>query len=98
MTDLPDIPHATDRWRAAIEALEGIVQTTSVEAKSACEIDPAEAEEVRRLIMIRIAARRRSSLPAAGVRPGIVMPPKPLAELNRPTPDPPLLARPPWRE
>jgi hypothetical protein len=99
MTDRSDIPNATDRWRAAIEALEGMVQATSLEAKSVYEIDPAEAEEVRHLIMIRIAARRRSSLPAARVHcPGIVMPPKPLAELNRPTRDGPLLARPPWRE
>ena len=103
MTDLPDIPDATDRWRAAIKALEEIVQTASNEAKSASEIDPAEAEEVRHLIMVRIATRRRSALPASWVRrPGIVMPhgadPEPAAELKEGRLDQRLPSRPVWRE
>jgi hypothetical protein len=94
MTRIRDKSNPIARWRATIEALEAVVLSAANEA----EINPAEAEEVRHLIMIRIAARRRSSLPAAWPGPRIVMPPKPLAELNGPTPDRPLLARPPWRE
>jgi hypothetical protein len=68
MTDFPDKPDTTDRWRATIEALEAIVLAAPDEP----EIDPAEAEEVRRLVMVQAARRRRNTLPAAWVRqPGI---------------------------
>jgi hypothetical protein len=78
MTDLPDTPNTTDHWRAVIGALEAIVEAGCDEALSAAEIDAAEADEVRRLIAVRIATTRRSALPEAWVRrPGIVMPPTP---------------------
>jgi hypothetical protein len=59
MTDFRDKPDATDRWRATIKALEAIVLTASHEP----EIDPAEAEEVRRLVMVRTARRRSNTRP-----------------------------------
>jgi hypothetical protein len=69
MTDSRDRPDATARWRATIEALEAIVLAAADEP----EIDPTEAEEVRRLVMVRTAQRRRNTLPAAWVRrPGIL--------------------------
>jgi hypothetical protein len=68
MTDFRDKPDTTDCWRATIEALEAIVLAGPDEP----EIDPTEAEEVRRLVMVRTAQRRRNTLPAAWVRrPGI---------------------------
>jgi hypothetical protein len=59
MTDFRDKPDATDRWRATIDALEAIVLIASDEP----EIDPAEAEEVRRLLMVRTARRGRNTRP-----------------------------------
>jgi hypothetical protein len=64
MTDFRDRPDATNRWRAMIEALEEVVLAASDEAPT----NPAEAEEVRRLVMVRTAPRRRDTLPAAWVR------------------------------
>ena len=63
MTDLRDKPDAITRWRATVEALEALVQA----APEAEEIEPAEAEKVRRLIRIRVAAARSNNLPAAWV-------------------------------
>jgi hypothetical protein len=69
MTDFRDRPDTTNRWRATIEALEAIVLAAPDEP----EIDPAEAEEVRRLVMVQAARRRRNTLRAAWVRqPGIL--------------------------
>ena len=57
------------RWRALIDALEAV----TLAATDALEIDPAEAEEVRRLSTMRLAAARRDNLPAVWTRrPGIV--------------------------
>ena len=63
MTDFRDKPDAITQWRATVEALEALVQA----APEAEEIDPAEAEKVRRLIRIRVAAARSNNLPAAWV-------------------------------
>jgi hypothetical protein len=69
MTDFRDRPDTTNRWRATIEALEAIVLAAPDEP----EIDPTEAEEVRRLVMVQAARQRRNTLPAAWVRqPGIL--------------------------
>src|SRR5271169_4290404 len=69
MTDFHDRPDATDRWRATIEALEAVVLAAPDES----EVDLATAEEVRRLVMVRTARRRRDTLPAAWARrPGIL--------------------------
>jgi hypothetical protein len=69
MTDVRDRPDVTDRWRATVEALEAVV----LAAPDGPEIDPAEAEEVRRLVIVQTARRRRNTLPAAWVRrPGIL--------------------------
>jgi hypothetical protein len=59
MTDFRDKPDATDRWRATIDALEAVVLT----APDGPEIDPAEAEDVRRLVMVQTARRRRKHPP-----------------------------------
>jgi hypothetical protein len=64
MTDFRDGPNATNRWRAMIDALEGVVLAAPDEPA----IDPAEAEEVRRLVMVRTASWRRDALPAAWAR------------------------------
>jgi hypothetical protein len=47
-----------------IEALEEVVLTAPDEPA----IDPAEAEEVRQLVMVRTAPQRRDALPAAWTR------------------------------
>jgi hypothetical protein len=84
MTDIRDPLDPIARWRALIDAVEGI----ALAATDAPEIDPAEAKEVRRLITMRLAARR-NSLPAAWTgRPGIV---------PRLVPDPRANAAPPDR-
>ena len=59
MTDFRDKPDATDRWHATIEALEAVV----LAAPDGPEIDPAEAEEVGRLVMVRTARRRCNTRP-----------------------------------
>jgi hypothetical protein len=64
MIDFRDRPSATNRWRAMIDALEEVVLAAPDEPA----IDPAEAEEVRRLVMVRTAQRRRDTLPAAWAR------------------------------
>jgi len=105
MTDFRDRPDAADRWRATIEALEALVQAAPEQAG----IDPSEADEVRRLIMMRLAAARPNNLPAAWVRrpeivPQIVPdaePPPKAAEPDEPTPrspDPAARPRPAWHE
>jgi hypothetical protein len=105
MTDFRDRPDTTNRWRAIIEALEAIVLAAPDEP----EIDPAEAEEVRRLVMVRTAHRRRNNLPAAWVRrPGILPQIVPDAEptpkttgpdeRTLPAPHPPAHPGPAWRE
>ena len=69
MTDIHDRLDPIARWRALIDALEGV----TLAATGAPELDPGEAEEVRRLITMRLAAARRNSLPAAWTRrPGVV--------------------------
>ncbi len=104
MTELHDKPDATDRWRATIEALEAVVLTPPDEP----EIDPVDAEEVRRLVLLQ-TARRRNTLPAAWARrPGILPQIVPNAEPapdptgpdepTPPSPDRPLSLRPAWRE
>jgi len=104
MTDFRDGPDLTERWRATVEALEALVQAAPEE-----EIDTAEADEVRRLITMRVAAARRNKLPAAWVRrPGIGLPTPPEAgatgeATDRPeppprAPHPPAHPRPAWRE
>jgi hypothetical protein len=80
MTDFRDRPDTTDHWRATIEVLEAIVLAAPDEP----EIDSAEADEVRRLVMVRTARRRRDTLPAAWTRrPGMLLQMVPDAE---PTP------------
>ena len=98
MTKFHDEPDAIDRWRATIEALEAVVLAD-------CDTPDtdAAAEEIRRLIMVLLASRRRSPLPAAWVRrPGIVMPPvaepEPAPELKEQRLDQPPPVRPVWRE
>lgn len=69
MTGIRDRSDPTARWRATIDAVEAVLQAAADEP----EIDPTEAEEVRRLVTMRLAAARRNNLPAAwAVRPGIV--------------------------
>ena len=87
MTEFHDDPDAIDRWRATIKALEAVVLAEGDEPEPDQDTDAAAAEEVRRLIMVLLASRRRSPLPAAWVRrPGIVMPaaadPEPAPELK----------------
>jgi hypothetical protein len=103
MTDRPDTPNATHRWRAVIRALEAIVEKGCDEVQSAAEIDATEVDEVQRLIALRIATTRRSSLPEAWTRrAGIVMPPTPDSEpaldINGQAPDRPPWSRPVLRE
>lgn len=75
MTDFRKIPDAADRWRATIGALEEIVLAGCGEPQTEPQVDSAAAEDVRRLVMLRLAAQRRRALPAAWVRrPGIVLP------------------------
>lgn len=105
MTDLRDKPDAIERLCATLDALEAVVLTSA----DAPEIDPAEAEEVRRLVLLQTARRRRNTLPAAWVRrPGILPQLVPGAEPapdetrpDEPTPPSPdrlLPLRPAWRE
>ena len=70
MTDFRDRPDTTDRWRATIEALEAVV----LRAADVPEIDPAEAEEVRRLVMVQTAWRRRNTLAASWARRRGILP------------------------
>jgi hypothetical protein len=103
MTDFRDRPNATNRWRAVIDALEEVVLTAPDEPAT----DPAEAEEVRRLVMVRTAPRRRDTLPAAWARRGflrqVVPDPEPAhttctGKRTLPSPERPARAPPPWRE
>jgi hypothetical protein len=105
MTDNRDRSDPIARWRATIDALEAIVEAAPDEP----EIDPAEANEVRRLVMVRTAGRRRNTLPAAWARrPGTVphLVPDSAAtpvttERTEPTPPSPPLPqrpRPAWHE
>ena len=105
MTDFRDKPDATDRWHATIEALEAVV----LAAPDGPEIDPAEAEEVRRLVMVRTARRRRNTLPAAwarrpGILPQIVPEAEPTPKATGPdeptprSPDQPVPFPPAWHE
>jgi hypothetical protein len=101
MTEFRDNPDAAERWRATIEALEAVVLGECDEPDS--DADAAAAEEIRRLIMVLLAGRRRSPLPAAWVRrPGIVMPsaadPEPAPELKEQRLDRPPPHRPGWCE
>jgi hypothetical protein len=97
MTDFRDKPDAITQWRATVEALEALVQA----APEAEEIDPAEAEEVRHLIRIRVAAARSNNLPAAWVPRCEIAATAETAEGRKQTPQPPqprLHLRPAWRE
>jgi hypothetical protein len=102
MTKFHDDPDAIDRWRAMVEALEAVVLADGAALDPDRDIDAA-AEETRRLIMVLLASRRRSPLPATWVRrPGIVMPPaadpERVPELKEQRLDEPPLSRPVWRE
>jgi hypothetical protein len=87
-----------------IDALEEVVLAAPDEPAT----DPAEAEEVGRLVMVRTAPLRRDTLSAAWVRrPGLlrqVVPdakPAPATGAGKPTPpapERPAPAPPPWRE
>ena len=105
MTNFRDKPDATDRWHATIEALEAVVLT----APDGPEIYPAEAEEVRRLVMVQTARRRRNTLPAAwarrpGILPQIVPEAEPTPKATGPdeptpcSPDQPVPFPPTWHE
>ena len=105
MTDFRDKPDATDRWHATIEALEAVV----LAAPDGPEIDPAEAEEVGRLVMVQTARRRRNTLPAAwarrpGILPQIVPEAEPTPKARGPdeptprSPDQPVPFPPAWHE
>ena len=102
MTKFHDEPDAIDRWRATIEALEAVV-LADCDAPDPDRDTDAAAEEIRRLIMVLLASRRRSPLPAVWVRrPGVVMPPsgdpEGVPELKEQRLDEPPLSRPVWRE
>ena len=85
MTDVRNPLDPTARWRATIDAMEAVM----LAAPDAPEIEPTEAEEIRRLITMRLVSARRNSLPAAWTRrPGIV---------PRLVPDPRANAAPPDR-
>ncbi len=105
MTDFRDKPDTTDRWRAMIEVLEAIVLAGPDEP----ETDLTEAEEVRRLVMVRTAQRRRNTLPTAWVRrsgipPHIVPDAEPMPKTTGPaeptprSPNRPVLIPPAWHE
>lgn len=103
MTEFRDNPDAIDRWRATVEALEAIMLADCDEPEPDRDTDAVAAEEIRRLIMVLLAGRRRSPLPAAWVRRrGIVMPPapepEPAPELKEQRLDQPPPSRPVWRE
>jgi len=84
MTDIRDGLDPIARWRALIDAMEAV----TLAAAGTPEIDSTEAEEVRRLITMRLAAWG-NNLPAAWTgRPGIV---------PRLVPDPRANAAPPDR-
>jgi len=70
MIDIRDRLDPIARWRATIDAVEAV----TLAATDAPEIDPAEAEEVRRLATMRRAAARRDNLPAAWARRSGVVP------------------------
>jgi hypothetical protein len=70
MTGIRDKSDPIADWRATIDALEAAVQAAPDEH----EIDMVEAEEVRRLITIRLAAIRHNNLPASWVRPPGIVP------------------------
>ena len=105
MTDFRDRLDATDRWGAVIDALEALVLAAPDEPA----VDPAEAEEIRRLIMVRTSRWKRNTLPAAWVRrpeflhqvwpgeepaPGMTVVENP----RPPSPERPAPAPPSWRE
>jgi hypothetical protein len=99
MTGIRDKSDPIARWRATIDALEAAVHAAPDEA----EIDTVEAEEVRRLITMRLAAARHHNLPRSWVRrPGIV--PRIVPEASErtdptpPSPHPPTHPRPVWPE
>jgi hypothetical protein len=105
MTEFRDRPDATDRWRATIEALEAVVLAAPDEPP----IDRAEAEDVRRLVRVRTARRRRNTLLAAwarrpGMLPQIVPDAEPTPQATGPDkppprfPDRPTFLPPAWRE
>ena len=104
MTDIRDGLDPIARWRALIDAMEAV----TLAAAGTPEIDSTEAEEVRRLITMRLAARR-NNLPAAWTgRPGIVprLVPDPRANAAPPdrtepaprAPHPPARPRLAWRD
>jgi hypothetical protein len=105
MTDFRDRAGATEQWRATIEALEAVVLAAPDEPP----IDPAEAEEVRHLVMVQTARRRLNTLPAAwsrrpGIPPQIVPDAEPTPNATGPdeptprSPDRPVPLPPAWRE
>jgi hypothetical protein len=104
MTDFRDRPNATNRWRAVIDALEEVVLAAPDEPAT----DPAEAEEVRRLVMVRTAPWRRDTLPAAWARRAgllrqVAPDPEPAHATGAEKPRPPSPERPapaprPWHE
>ena len=103
MTEFRDNPGAAERWRATIDALEAVVLAHCDASEPDHDTDAGAAEEIRRLIMVLLASRRRSPLPAAWVRrAGIVMPsaadPEPAPELKEQRWDRPPPTRPGWRE
>jgi hypothetical protein len=103
MTEFRESPDAVDRWRATIEALEAVVLAECEEPEPHRDNDAAAAAEIRRLIMVLLASRRRSPLPTVWVRrPGIVMPPaadpEPTPELKEQKFDEPPFSGPVWRE
>jgi len=96
MTDIRDGLDPIARWRALIDAMEAV----TLAAAGTPEIDSTEAEEVRRLITMRLAAWG-NNLPAAWTgRPGIVprLVPDPRANPAPRAPHPPVRPRPAWQE
>ena len=105
MTDIRDGLDPIARWRALIDAMEAV----TLAAAGTPEIDSTEAEEVRRLIAMRLAAARRNNLPTAWTgRPGIVArlvadtranpAPTDGADPAPRAPHPPVRPRPAWQE
>src|SRR5262249_37418844 len=105
MTDIRDPLDPVARWRAVVDAVEGI----ALAATDAPEIDPTEAEEVQRVIAMRLATARRNNLPAAWTRRPRIGPrlvadrratpvPTDGADPAPRAPHPPARPRPAWHE
>ncbi len=67
MSDWQETPDAVGAWRAVVDALDAIVQSAPTDG-IVRHGDAGEADEVRRVITIRLAPHRRDTLPALWAR------------------------------